>query len=114
MAESIASHQGEDGYWRTNLADPEEYPEPESSGTAFFVYALTWGINKGILEEATYLPVIKKGWEALYNGLSSEGMVRWGQAVSRDPGPVSESDSHEFVAGAYLLAGSEILKMIDK
>jgi hypothetical protein len=39
-------------------------------------------------------------------------MVQWGQPVSRDPGPVSASDSHEFVAGAYLLAGSEIHEMI--
>jgi rhamnogalacturonyl hydrolase YesR len=114
MAESIASCQGEDGYWRTNLADPKEYPEPESSGTAFFVYALFWGINQRILDETTYFPVAKKGWEALYNGLSPEGMVCWGQPVSRDPGPVSESDSHEFVAGAYLLAGSEILKLIER
>jgi unsaturated rhamnogalacturonyl hydrolase len=37
MAHSIARVQGPDGLWRSNLADPDECPNPETSGSAFFL-----------------------------------------------------------------------------
>ena len=54
MTETIAAVQGKDGYWRSSLLDPDSRPNPETSGTGFFVYGLAWGINKGILPRATY------------------------------------------------------------
>ncbi|MEZ5149009.1 MAG: glycoside hydrolase family 88 protein [Bacteroidales bacterium] len=51
MAESLMQSQGEDGFWRSSLLDPDEYPDPESSGTAFFTYGLAWGINNGNLDK---------------------------------------------------------------
>src|SRR5437667_47796 len=47
MAEKITALQGEDGYWRASLLDPVSRPNPETSGTGFFVYGLAWGINHG-------------------------------------------------------------------
>jgi rhamnogalacturonyl hydrolase YesR len=44
---------------------PDLFPEAETSGSAFFVYALAWGINHGVLDRATYLPHVVKGWAAL-------------------------------------------------
>ena len=32
MAASLAGRQGQDGLWRMNLDDAEEYPQPETSG----------------------------------------------------------------------------------
>ena len=112
MASTLVTRQREDGFWNVNLADPRYYPGPESSGTAFFVYAMAWGVNKNILDKEVYLPVISKAWEALYYAVDSEGKVCWGQGVSRDPGKVDKEDSAEFVSGAFLLAGSEVYKMI--
>ena len=109
MALALSECQGSDGFWRVNLADSIDYPAPESSGTAFFTYALAWGINQGFLDKETYLPVIDKSWTALFTHVSAEGKVLWGQDVARGPEPVSEGDSHEYVAGAFLLAGSQIL-----
>ncbi|NOX46286.1 MAG: glycoside hydrolase family 105 protein [Chlorobi bacterium] len=111
MAISLKNRQGNDGMWRVNLSDPEEHPNPESSGTAFFVYALAWGINNGILEKETYLPVVHKAWQALYNAVDIDGKVCWGQSVSRDPDNVEKGDSEIYVSGAFLLAGSEVLKL---
>ena len=113
MAKSISELQGEDGFWRTDLTNPNKFPNPESSGTAFFTYAFAWGINKGILDKEEYLPIIKKSWKALYHAVDSTGKVCWGQGVSRDPGNVDKEDSEEYVLGAFLLAGSEILKLVD-
>ncbi len=111
LAGSLAACQGDDGFWRTSLMDPDEFPEPESSGTAFFTYAMAWGINHGLLDKKTFLPVVVKAWLALTGIVDKDGKVGYGQRVSRDPGHVAPEDSHEFVAGAFLLAGSEIHKL---
>ncbi len=112
MAESLAKRQGEDGFWRSNLADSNEFPMPESSGTAFFTYALAWGINNGILNKEQYLPVVKKAWKALYNDVDEDGKVLWGQTVNHRPAIIRKDDSGEYVSGAFLLAGSEVLKLL--
>jgi unsaturated rhamnogalacturonyl hydrolase len=113
MASSLALRQGEDGLWRTNLADYEEFPEPESSGTAFFTYAISWGINNSYLDREKYEPMVRKAWNGLCNIVNEDGKVCWGQPEARKPGKVNEEDSDEFVNGAFLLAGSEMLRLID-
>jgi rhamnogalacturonyl hydrolase YesR len=113
MAASLAKRQGEDGLWRTNLADFEDYPEPESSGTAFFTYAIAWGINNGILDQDKFEPVIRKSWKGLCDIVNEEGKVCWGQHEARKPGNIKKEDSDEFVSGAFLLAGSEMLLLIE-
>ena len=113
MASSLAKCQGKDGLWRTNLADYDEFSMPESSGTAFFTYALAWGINNGILEKSVFESVVKKAWVGLCSVVDHEGKVCWGQPEARKPGEVKKDDSDEFVAGAFLLAGSEMLKLIE-
>lgn len=113
MANSLAQRQRKDGFWNTNIDDAEQYFGPESSGTAFFIYAISWGINNHILTREIYLPVVVKGWNALYNAVDNEGKVCWGQGVSRDPGKVDKKDSAEFVSGAFLLAASEIYKLVN-
>lgn len=114
MASSIAKCQGEDGLWRTNLADFEEYPEPESSGTAFFTYAIAWGINNGILDQEKFEPVIRKSWKGMCDIVSEDGKVCWGQPEARKPGKVKEEGSDEFITGAFLLAGSQMIRLVEK
>ena len=79
-----------------------------------FTYAITWGMNKGILSTEIYEPVIRKSWNALCSAVDHEGKVGWGQKVGRDPAKVKKEDSGEYVSGAFLLAGSEILKWISQ
>ncbi len=114
MAESLKQRQGQDGLWRTNLADAEEFPEPESSGTAFFVYAMAWGINNGLLNRDEFEPVVNKAWTGLCSIVGDDGKVCWGQPEARKPGKVKKEDSNEFVAGAFLLAASEMFRMTEK
>src|SRR5208337_566528 len=54
--------QRPDGFWNVNLAYANDYPGPESSGTACFTYGMAWGINRGYLDTNTYLPAVIKGW----------------------------------------------------
>ena len=66
MSEEIASIQGADGLWRPGLLDPDAYKLPEISGSAFFTYALAYGVNSGILDRKKYLPVVKKAGQVFW------------------------------------------------
>lgn len=88
MSEKIASLQREDGYWRTNLLNADIYPMPETSGTGLFTYAIMYGINQGILPADKYLPIVRKGWDAMVKAVNTEGKVGWTQMVAQKPGKV--------------------------
>lgn len=113
MAESLKDRQLDDGYWRMNLDDPEDYSKPETSGTAFFIYGMAMGINNDWLSSDEYQKVVEKGWKALCNAVSPEGKVQWGQPVGAGPYQIYQEDSHEYVSGMFLLAASEIYKLAD-
>jgi len=111
MAARLVSLQGADGFWRSSLLDPAEYPAPESSGTGFFAYGLAWGINHGVLDRAAHLPAVESAWQALVGALHPSGKLGWVQQIGYDPRSVGPDDSQEYGAGAFLLAGSEILAL---
>ena len=70
------------------------------------------GISSGWLPAADFAPVVEKSWKALYESVSPEGKVQWGQPVGAAPYRVYQEDSHEYVSGMFLLAASEIFKMV--
>jgi rhamnogalacturonyl hydrolase YesR len=112
MSERLLSLQQADGMWRTSLLDPEAYPGGEGSGTGFNCYALAWGVNQKILDKPVYLPAVKKAWEGLNTLVNEEGRVGWVQPIGADPKKNFTADSWEsYGAGAFLLAGSEIIKL---
>jgi unsaturated rhamnogalacturonyl hydrolase len=111
MATKIGSIQQEDGFWRPNLADPLAYTNKETSGTSFFVFALAWGINNGYLDKATYLPKVLKGWKGLNELVLPDGKLTWVQKIGAKPELVRSEDNQEYGSGAFLMAGTELLKM---
>jgi len=112
MAEKLVTVQLQDGFWRTSLLDPDSYPGGESSGTGFYCYALAWGINQGILDKPTFLPVVKKAWVGLCKSQKEDGMIGWVQPIGADPQKNFSPDSWEvYGTGAFLSAGSEIIKL---
>jgi unsaturated rhamnogalacturonyl hydrolase len=111
MAKRVASLQQEDGLWRPNLVDPLEYTNKETSGSSFFVFALAWGINNGYLDKTTYLPQVLKGWKALNDQVTPEGKLTWVQQIGAKPELVKSEDNQEYGSGAFLMAGTELLKM---
>lgn len=112
MADRIADLQQPDGLWRSSLLDPAAYPGGESSGTGFYIYALSWGINNKLLDRKKFLPVVKNGWKGLNTLVHEDGTVGWTQPIGADPRRNFTADSWEvYGAGAYLLAGSEVVKL---
>ncbi|KAB7730410.1 glycoside hydrolase family 88 protein [Rudanella paleaurantiibacter] len=112
MSERLLGLQQPDGLWRSSLLDPAAYPGGEASGSGFDCYALAWGINQGILPKKQYLPAVRKAWVALNALVSPEGRVGWVQPIGADPRRNFSADSWEvYGTGAFLLAGSEVLKL---
>jgi unsaturated rhamnogalacturonyl hydrolase len=108
MAKEVASIQSSDGLWRSGLLDPAAYPNPEVSGSAFFTFALAWGINSGLLDRETYEPVVAKAWKGLLRHVYSGGRLGSIQRIGGAPDSVSPGGSYVYGVGAFLLAGSEL------
>jgi len=112
MAEKLKSLQQPDGLWRPGLLDPVAHPEKEVSGTGFDTYAMAWGINEGILDRAVYGPVVFKAWAALTQCVAADGKVGNVQPVGAAPKAFDASSTAPFGVGAFLLAGSEVYKLV--
>jgi len=108
MSEELRTLQGKDGLWRPGLLDAADYPDAEVSGSSFFVYAMAWGMNHGILDRAVYQPVVEKGWHGLVSHIYQDGRLGSIQPVGAAPGAYTPGSSYVFGTGAFLLAGSEV------
>ncbi|MGH8853428.1 MAG: glycoside hydrolase family 88 protein, partial [Telluria sp.] len=111
MASRVLELQQPDGLWRSDLNDPKGFPEPETSGSGFFVYALAWGINHGLLERQTYLPAVTRGWAALNRQVLPNGLVGAAQKTGDRPVPTRLDEVGPYATGAYLLAGLEVMDL---
>jgi len=112
MSARLKELQQADGMWRASLLDPDSYPGGEVSGSGFDCYAIAWGINNGLLDKATYLPVVEKAWIGLNKCVGKDGHVGWVQPIGADPKKNFTAESWEvYGSGAYLLAGSEVIKL---
>ncbi len=111
MSAKIASIRGADGLWRPGLLNPTAYKLPEVSGSAFYTYALAYGVNSGILDRKEYLPVVEKAWAGLLSHIYADGRLGCIQPVGAAPGDYTPTASYVFGTGAFLLAGSEVYRL---
>ncbi|MFI0430312.1 glycoside hydrolase family 88 protein [Mariniflexile sp. HMF6888] len=118
MAEALVPIQRKDGFWNVSLHDPKHYGGKETSGTALFVYGMTYGVNNSILDRNKYLPVIEKAWNAMIKeALHDNGFLGYLQSTGKEPKdgqPLSYDkvpDFEDYGLGCFLLAGAEIYKM---
>jgi rhamnogalacturonyl hydrolase YesR len=112
MAAKLATIQRPDGFWNVNLGNPNDFPGPETTGTAMFTYAITWGINHGILAADKYRPVVEKAWQGLVTkAVQSSGLLGFCQDTGQRPSdgqPVKSTNVTAVGVGAFLLAGSQL------
>ncbi|MFC0779201.1 DUF2264 domain-containing protein [Flavobacterium sp. HJSW_4] len=117
MASAVAKIQQPEGYWTRSMKDPEHAPGPETSGTAFFTYAILWGINNNYLDRKEFVPVINKSWNYLKNtALQKDGKIGYVQPIGEKaiPGQVVNADSSSnFGVGAFLLAACEYVRYLE-
>lgn len=113
MAAALADTQQPDGFWYPNLTDPDHVNTPETSGTAFFVFGIAYGINAGLLDRATYEPVVARGWNAMVEtAVRDDGFLGHCQAPGDRPGPAPADHTETYGVGAFLMAGSELAELV--
>ena len=120
MAEALRLVQRTDGFWNVSLHDSTHFGGPEETGTAFFTYGIAWGIRKGLLDSSVFLPTVLKAWDALANtALRSDSILGYYQGTGDQPEsgqPVtlySVPNFYDYGVGGFLLAGSEMAKLVD-
>ncbi len=111
MAERLKSLQGKDGLWRPGLLDAADYPYPENSGSAFFIYAMAWGVRNGILSAKEFRPVIARGWRGLVAHIYADGRLGSIQPIGAAPGAYGPGASYVFGTGAFLMAGEQVAEL---
>lgn len=111
MARTFKTIQTDAGLWAPSLLDYEHDPSPETSGSAFVLFGLAWGVNRGLLDADEYLPVIKSSWKALVSAVDEHGKLGWVQQVGNAPDEVRADDSQFYGVGAFLLAASEMKQL---
>ena len=120
MSAGLLKCQHADGFWHASLVSDVDYPTPEMTGTALFLYGMAWGIQQGLLKEKDYRPACDKAWKALESCLHSDGFLGWNQGTGKDPSagqPVtftSVPDFEDYGTGCFLLGLSEYYKLLQK
>lgn len=115
MAMVLKETQRQDGTWSSGILGNEtDYPDKETSGTSFFAFGLAWGMNQGILDRATYEPVLWKAWSALEKSVTKNGMLGYVQPVGAAPGESFKDFTELYGTGAFLAAGSEVYQFLNK
>lgn len=115
MAERVKNTQREDGTWSAGLLGAlKDYPNIETSGTSFFTFGIAWGIRNGLLDRETYEPVLFKAWHALVNSVNKDGMLGYVQPIGAAPGESFKDYTEVYGIGAFLAAGSEMYKYLNK
>ena len=119
MSEGIRKCQREDGFWQPSLVS-SNYAMPETSGTALFLYGISWGIEQGYLKVRDYRPAADRAWQALTTVVSHDGFLGWMQGTGKDPSagqPLSMTripDFEDYGTGCFLLGATEYYKLLKK
>lgn len=112
MAATLKDNRNQFGTWNADVLNRAEYTEPETSGSAFFVYMLAYMVNRGYLPKDEYGPVVEKAWGFLADSVSADGHLNRTQPVGRGPIKTDFSTHSEtYGVGAFCLAAVEVSRM---
>ena len=113
MAAALIKYQRADGFWNCSIIDEDHYGGPETSATVLISFALAKGLNLGLLDKDTYLPVVIKAYEGMCNlAVGENGRIGYVQGVAGWPGPVHAEGTEDYAYGAFTLLSEELLKLI--
>ncbi len=123
MSQALMDCQRDDGSWNVSLAAPTNFGEegsegPEMTGTSLFVGGLAYGVRTGLLDSATYMPTIRRGWEAMRRAVHDDtGFVGYLQGTGAKPedGGVITYNSipnfEDFGIGCWLWGTAEVYEL---
>lgn len=113
MSRALLGCQRTDGFWNVSLLCPSNYGGPELTGTALFLYGMSWGVRTGLLKRRTYLPACHQAWSALQQSVHPNGFLGYVQGTGKEPAsaqPVTydrKPDFEDYGLGCFLLGATE-------
>ena len=114
MSEGLKKCQREDGFWNPSLVSTN-YAMTETSGTALFLYGMSWGIRNGLLKAKDYREACDRAWAAMAKtSVHNDGFLGWMQGTGKDPSdgqPLSYTripDFEDYGTGCFLLGATII------
>ncbi|HUI92443.1 MAG TPA: glycoside hydrolase family 88 protein [Chitinivibrionales bacterium] len=115
MAAAIMAEQGFNslysGLWTTSMRDHTQFPDPETSASAFFCFGMAWGINNHLLDSAQYIDCVKKAWRDLVANVGTDGRLQRCENVSDQPASIDVNNSSVEGEGAFMQAGEQMWMM---
>jgi len=64
--------------------------------------------------DQNYLPAVVKGWKSMVTSVWPDGKVGFIQPIGADPKSVTNDMTEVYGVGGFLMAGTEITRLIDK
>lgn len=111
MSARVAQLQNPQGLWHAGLLDPATYPLPEISGSALFVFAMAYGVNRGYLDATVYRPVIERAWSGIVKHVYADGRLGGIQQTGAEPAFYRPTSSFNYGVGGFMLAAAELKKL---
>eukprot|EP00035_Acanthoeca_spectabilis_P036051 m.37499 g.37499 ORF g.37499 m.37499 type:complete len:132 (-) comp7707_c0_seq1:306-701(-) len=113
FAARLVELQGSDGAWRTSMLDADQFPMPDTTGTACFTRGLAFGVNSVLLAPTTFKASARKAWGWLSGvALQPSGEVGFCQPAGDQPTSTNFSNStSDFCVGMFLGAAAEVSRM---
>ena len=119
MSKAIAACQREDGLWNPSLVS-SNYEGEELTGTALFLYGMSWGIRQGLLSRSKYSLPCQKAWNGMVSKcVHQDGFLGFVQGTGKDPSagqPLSYSkvpDFEDYGTGCFLLGATEYYRLLN-
>ena len=121
MSQGLLACQREDGFWNPSLMSPGNYGGKELTGTALFLYGMSWGMNHGILKPKQYRSACDRAWNAMVkDAVHRDGFLGWVQGTGKDPSagqPLAYDkvpDFEDYGTGCFLLGAVEYYRVLKK
>ena len=119
MSEALLRLQRPDGFWNPSLAS-SAYAGEELSGTALFLYGMSWGLLNGVLNDKAYERSCRMAWDAMKKCVHKDGFLGFVQGTGSGPAdsqPVTYDKSPDFEdygTGCFLLGAVEYYKLLSR
>lgn len=112
MSEALLGCMDEQGFWPANLGDPDHIKGIEMTGTGAFLFGICTGIELGILDAETYLPIADTVYECISEkAVNDYGRLGYCQPIGEAPVAAKASDTNMFGVGLTLMGAASYMRL---
>ena len=119
MSKALLKCQRTDGFWNASLVS-SSYAGKELSGTALFLYGMSWGLQHGLLKGKKYRDACERAWQAMaMDCIHPTGFLGYVQGTGSQPAdsqPVTYDkvpDFEDYGTGCFLLGATAYYKSVN-